>query len=155
MHPGPEIAQRTGLSPGSVRVNLHRGMALLRVPLAVGAGGRDWTSGDTVALPVTVTRHADNGLVTGTSLDDVTDSVGQAASLPGLFWSGLRAGLLTFGGAYTVIPFIQQDAVLIEFLLHLRKIEIGERHCQSQFAHHRHQRFDDARASERPRRNAN
>ena len=31
---GPEIAQRTGLSPGSVRVNLHRGMALLRTALA-------------------------------------------------------------------------------------------------------------------------
>lgn len=30
---GPEIAQRTGLSPGSVRVNLHRGMALLRTAL--------------------------------------------------------------------------------------------------------------------------
>jgi chromate transporter len=28
-----------------------------------------------------------------------TDGGGQAASLPGLFWSGLRAGLLTFGGA--------------------------------------------------------
>ncbi len=27
---GPEIAERTGLSPGSVRVNLHRGMKLLR-----------------------------------------------------------------------------------------------------------------------------
>lgn len=27
---GPEIAQRTGLSAGSVRVNLHRGMKLLR-----------------------------------------------------------------------------------------------------------------------------
>ena len=33
------------------------------------------------------------------------------ASLPALFWSGLRAGLLTFGGAYTVIPFLQHDAV--------------------------------------------
>ncbi|QIL19862.1 sigma-70 family RNA polymerase sigma factor [Thermomonas sp. HDW16] len=31
---GPEIAQRTGLSPGGVRVNLHRGMALLRAALA-------------------------------------------------------------------------------------------------------------------------
>jgi RNA polymerase sigma-70 factor (ECF subfamily) len=31
---GPEIAQRTGLSPGSVRVNLHRGMALLRAALS-------------------------------------------------------------------------------------------------------------------------
>lgn len=31
--------------------------------------------------------------------------------LPALFWSGLKAGLLTFGGAYTVIPFLQHDAV--------------------------------------------
>ena len=27
---GPEIAERTGLTHGSVRVNLHRGVALLR-----------------------------------------------------------------------------------------------------------------------------
>jgi len=27
---GPEIAELTGLTPGSVRVNLHRGMAMLR-----------------------------------------------------------------------------------------------------------------------------
>jgi chromate transporter len=32
-------------------------------------------------------------------------------SLTALFWSGLKAGLLTFGGAYTVIPFLQRDAV--------------------------------------------
>jgi len=30
---GPEIAQRTGLTPASVRVNLHRGMKLLREKL--------------------------------------------------------------------------------------------------------------------------
>ncbi len=33
---GPEIAARTGLEPGSVRVNLHRGMKLLRARLEVG-----------------------------------------------------------------------------------------------------------------------
>ena len=32
-------------------------------------------------------------------------------SLAELFFSGLKAGLLTFGGAYTVIPFLQEDAV--------------------------------------------
>jgi len=32
-------------------------------------------------------------------------------SLLTLFFSGLRGGLLTFGGAYTVIPFLQHDAV--------------------------------------------
>jgi chromate transporter len=30
-----------------------------------------------------------------------------------LFWSGLRSGLLTFGGAYTVIPYLQNDAVAV------------------------------------------
>jgi chromate transporter len=34
-----------------------------------------------------------------------------ASSLAALFWSGLKAGSLTFGGAYTVIPFLQRDAV--------------------------------------------
>jgi RNA polymerase sigma-70 factor (ECF subfamily) len=33
---GPEIAERTGLSSGSVRVNLHRGMELLRDALEKG-----------------------------------------------------------------------------------------------------------------------
>ncbi|MGH7944672.1 MAG: chromate efflux transporter, partial [Opitutaceae bacterium] len=33
------------------------------------------------------------------------------ASPPALFGSGLRAGLLTFGGAYTAIPFLKHDAV--------------------------------------------
>ena len=32
---GPEISERTGLTPGSVRVNLHRGMALLREKLGL------------------------------------------------------------------------------------------------------------------------
>jgi chromate transporter len=35
------------------------------------------------------------------------------ASIPSLLISGLRAGLLTFGGAYTVIPFLQRDAVTV------------------------------------------
>ena len=32
---GPEIAEQTGLAPGSVRVNLHRGMKLLRERLGI------------------------------------------------------------------------------------------------------------------------
>lgn len=35
----------------------------------------------------------------------------QKPSLIELFLSGLKAGLLTFGGAYTVIPFLRDDAV--------------------------------------------
>ncbi|HEU4745550.1 MAG TPA: chromate efflux transporter [Anaerolineales bacterium] len=48
------------------------------------------------------------------STRDVSDpaaALTTPASLLTLFWSGLRGGLLTFGGAYTVIPFLQQDAV--------------------------------------------
>ena len=35
---------------------------------------------------------------------------GSVGALP-LFLSGLKAGLLTFGGAYTAIPFVRDDAV--------------------------------------------
>lgn len=37
----------------------------------------------------------------------------NAPSVLDMFGSGLRAGLLTFGGAYTAIPFLQQDAVTL------------------------------------------
>jgi RNA polymerase sigma-70 factor, ECF subfamily len=38
---GPEIAAQTGLSPGSVRVNLHRGMKLLRRQLGIAEEADD------------------------------------------------------------------------------------------------------------------
>ena len=44
----------------------------------------------------------------------VTATPAAAADAPGaatLFASGLRAGLLSFGGAYTAIPFLRRDAV--------------------------------------------
>jgi chromate transporter len=42
----------------------------------------------------------------------VKEGTGQAQrSVWELFISGLKAGMLTFGGAYTVIPFLQEDAV--------------------------------------------
>lgn len=37
---------------------------------------------------------------------------GGAPTAGAMFVSGLRAGLLTFGGAYTVIPFLRNDAVI-------------------------------------------
>lgn len=37
---GPEIAERTGLTPDSVRVNLHRGMKLLREALQKKGGSK-------------------------------------------------------------------------------------------------------------------
>jgi len=46
-----------------------------------------------------------------TSLSLGSGMVGSS-SLGGLFLVGLLAGLLTFGGAYTAIPYVQQDAVV-------------------------------------------
>jgi chromate transporter len=46
----------------------------------------------------------------GGPLDQGTNR-GVAASPVAIFLSGLKAGLLTFGGAYTAIPFIRGDAV--------------------------------------------
>jgi RNA polymerase sigma-70 factor (ECF subfamily) len=43
---GPEIADRTGLAPGSVRVNLHRGMMLLRDRLGVRVSDTSVDAGD-------------------------------------------------------------------------------------------------------------
>lgn len=49
----------------------------------------------------------------GTALPTAGAGSGGQTSTPGLFVSGLRSGLLTFGGAYTVIPFLQRDAVIL------------------------------------------
>ena len=49
------------------------------------------------------------GIVSKTVVQTVTSS--ESPSLLSLLYSGLRSGLLTFGGAYTVIPYLQHDAV--------------------------------------------
>lgn len=48
--------------------------------------------------------------LSGTPLLSVPGGPVQADA-PALFWSGLKAGLLTFGGAYTAIPFVRTDTV--------------------------------------------
>ncbi len=41
----------------------------------------------------------------------IAAATGGAALLAEVFFEGLKAGLLTFGGAYTVIPFLQESVV--------------------------------------------
>jgi chromate transporter len=77
--------------------------------LRVAQSARRWQFAGLVALGligcvVYVTLAAETGPV-------ITSVVGAPPSTLDLFLSGLRAGLLTFGGAYTVIPFLQHDAV--------------------------------------------
>ncbi len=48
----------------------------------------------------------------GRSLAEATPTVGEAAPTPAaLLIAGLKGGLLTFGGAYTAIPFVRDDTV--------------------------------------------
>lgn len=46
-----------------------------------------------------------------TTATSVANGTLKEVNNPYLFLSGLKSGLLTFGGAYTVIPFLQHDAV--------------------------------------------
>jgi chromate transporter len=59
-----------------------------------------------LALAAWTTGPDGPGVPAATGLVQAT-TVGTAA----LFLSGLKAGLLTFGGAYTAIPFVRNDAV--------------------------------------------
>ncbi|HUE97650.1 MAG TPA: chromate efflux transporter [Anaerolineales bacterium] len=54
-----------------------------------------------------------SGMQEAQGLPDSDSTLTTSASLLTLFWSGLKSGLLTFGGAYTVIPFLQHDAVQV------------------------------------------
>lgn len=53
------------------------------------------------------------GLIREEASVALTTPTDSPPSVLTLFVSGLRAGLLTFGGAYTVIPFLQHDAVVV------------------------------------------
>ena len=55
---GPEIAERTGLTPGSVRVNLHRGMQQLREKLSqASSGGTIRSNSSTARNPAIRDKH--------------------------------------------------------------------------------------------------
>lgn len=84
----------------------------------VAVRGRRWLAGWLAVLAI--------GLLVASAISaprDETDPVrveratteeqpAGGASAGELVTSGLRAGLLTFGGAYTAIPFLQEDAVV-------------------------------------------
>lgn len=77
-------------------VRIGRRQAALGVLVAAGLAGLVWVL---VRQPLVVGPEAGGPVVA------------QAAVWPELLLSGLKAGLLTFGGAYTAIPFLRQDLV--------------------------------------------
>ena len=71
-----------------------------RVGLAVGV----------VALAV-LAALAMHGLGNGGPVFGQTAGPAGDGGWVAMFWTGLKAGLLTFGGAYTAIPYVQADTV--------------------------------------------
>lgn len=61
------------------------------------------------ALAVTIWLHAQTELQTAVAASPTTVSFSTGALA--MFWTGLKAGLLTFGGAYTAIPYVRADTV--------------------------------------------
>ena len=92
------------LAIGALAFTLAVSASFVLVLLGAGLGYELWTNGDRwarrllSASPVPIALFLALGAVT--------------VSLTGqLFVEGLKAGLLTFGGAYTVIPFLRESAV--------------------------------------------
>ena len=77
------------------------------VAYALLASGKPWAGAAVLAVSAILAVIATPGAreFTATAAAPVF-----AGALP-LFLSGLKAGLLTFGGAYTAIPFVRDDAV--------------------------------------------
>ena len=88
-------------------------MYLLAVP---GRAPGAWSIAALAVVGIAGTIVSNGGLAGLAALTPIpVDAVPaqlQAMSPLALLWSGLKAGLLTFGGAYTVIPFLQRDAVV-------------------------------------------
>ena len=87
----------------AVTVGLEASFVL--VLLGAGVVYEIWTNADRWLHRATSVAVGPAGLLTvlaGAITISLTASI---------FWEGLKAGLLTFGGAYTVVPFLQQSAV--------------------------------------------
>jgi chromate transporter len=88
------------------------------IPLAVGGlvflldqRGRSQVAGVPLVLLAVVIVLAVGGDLGPPSRTDVPAGSGGEANLGQLLVTGLKGGALTFGGAYTSIPFVRNDAV--------------------------------------------
>lgn len=106
------VAQLAGVHFGIVLAGAGA-MYLLAVP---GRAPGAWSIAVLAVVGIAGTIVSNGGLAGLAALTPIlVDAVPaqlQAMSPLALLWSGLKAGLLTFGGAYTVIPFLQRDAVV-------------------------------------------
>ncbi len=59
-----------------------------------------------IAVALAVGLYVSGGGVAATAIQSISPT-----SAPAMLWTGLKAGLLTFGGAYTAIPYVRTDTV--------------------------------------------
>jgi chromate transporter len=71
-----------------------------------------WLAGLLVLVMLLAVLALTPGSLANVADSPVAPAVGPPSPLA-LLWYGLRSGLLTFGGAYTVIAFLQHDAVVM------------------------------------------
>ena len=98
--------------------NVHFGITLLVSGIAYVLAREGWMrlaigliAVAAVALAAWLVKNGiDIGAMGGSAVQQGTG--GAQRSQLELFVSGLKAGMLTFGGAYTAIPFLQEDAVV-------------------------------------------
>ena len=93
------------IAAASLALTLGFDLSFVLVLLAAGAVYEVWTTAGTragAASSFSLAPIAGAGLVLGAVTLSLTAEV---------FLEGLKAGLLTFGGAYTVVPFLQDTAV--------------------------------------------
>jgi chromate transporter len=86
-------------------LTLFADASFVLVLLGAGIAYELWTNGGTCPAPAS---SISLGPLTVIALALGTITLSLTASI---FWEGLKAGLLTFGGAFTVIPFLQESAV--------------------------------------------
>lgn len=108
------------LGAGAQLAGLHFGLILIVAGLIYVAARRGFVGAAVTVIGLAVTAVVAlawrNGGLDGLDALSLAGPVGgspepETVSLLLLFWAGLKAGMLTFGGAYTVIPFLQRDAV--------------------------------------------
>jgi chromate transporter len=93
-------------------VGVHFALTLLTAGLCSQVVvGRKWVVAGVVVLLVAIALLAVGGRETETAITPDRSPESPSPGLGALFGSGLRSGLLTFGGAYTVIPFLLNDSV--------------------------------------------
>lgn len=84
---------------------------LLAGGIAYGVTDRGWLAMVIVAAILGAAMVAGNWLPTPMSAGAGISHADGAASPSALFIAGLKGGLLTFGGAYTAIPYVRADTV--------------------------------------------